>query len=70
MAGMMQMIGLGRCEQNAIDGGRKHRADKAAPSGAEAIEDRGQRRLKVTHRFRSGIERAQGIDQHDLSVEP
>ena len=50
--------------------GRNSEREERAPADVEAVMDRGQRRLQVVQRVRSGIERRQRIDQHDLPVEP
>ena len=67
---MMQMIGLGGGKQDAVDPRPEQGAEAAAAADPEAIENSGQRRLEIVQRFRSGIERRQRIDQHDLAIEP
>ena len=70
MALVVQMIGLGGGEQNAIDPRPEKTAEDRAAADAEAIENAGQRGFEIVQRFRPGIERGERIDQHDLPVEP
>ena len=70
MARMMQMIGLGRRKQNAIDPRPEQIAEQRAAADPEAIENAGERRFEIVQRFRSGVEGGERIDQHDLAIEP
>ena len=47
VARVVEMIGLGGGEQDAVDARAKDAAEPGAASGAEAIEDRGQRIFQV-----------------------
>ena len=64
------MIGLGGGEQDAVDARTEQRAEKRASADPETIENARQRRLEIVQGFRSGVERRQRIDQHDLPVQP
>ena len=64
---MMQLVGLGRGEQDAIDARAEQVAQPRAPSAAEAVEDRGQRAFEVVQRGRSRVERRRL--QRDLAAE-
>jgi hypothetical protein len=67
---MVQVIGLGRGEQNAIDLRPEQRAEQRAAADPEAIENSGQRRLEVDEGLRPRVERGEGIDQNHLAVKP
>ena len=67
---VMQMVGLGRGDQDAVDAAREQVGEEAAAAGPEAAEDLGHRALEIGHRAGAGIERLHGVDQHDLAVEP
>jgi len=67
---MVQMVGLGGGEQDAVDSRPKQTAEQRAAPDPETIQDSGQRRLEVVQRFRSGVERRQRIDQNDLAIKP
>ena len=70
VARMMQMVGLGRREQDAVDAGAEDRGEARGASGAERAHDVGQRVLEIAERGRAGVERGEGVDQHDLPIEP
>ena len=67
---VMQMIGLGRGEQDPVDAGTEDRGEVRRASGAEGAHDVGERILEILDRRRAGIERRERVDQHDLPVEP
>ena len=68
--GVVQLVGLGRGEQDLVGARLEQRAEPAAPPDPEAVEDRDHRILQVAHRLRPGVERGEQIDQHDLAVKP
>ena len=70
VARMMQMVGLGRREQDAVDAGAEDRGEARGASGAERAHDVGQRVLEIAERGRAGVERGERVDQHDLPIEP
>ena len=70
MAGMMQMVGLGRREQDAVDARAEHRRKQRRAAGAKGLQHFGQRVFEIAHRRRAGIQRRQRVDEHDLPVEP
>ena len=70
MAFVVQMVGLGRGDQDAVDAAREKVGQETAAAGAEAGEDFGHRAFEVGHRAGPGIQRLHGVDQHDLPVEP
>ena len=51
MARMMQMIGLGRGEQDAVDARPEQAGEKRAASDVEAIQDAGERGLEIMQRL-------------------
>ena len=67
---MVQMIGLGRGEQDAVDPRPEQAAEQRAAADPEAIENSGKRGFEIVQRFRSGVERRERIDQHDLAIQP
>ena len=70
MARMVQMVGLCRREQDAVDAGAEDRGEPRGSSGAEGAHDVGERILEIGDRGRAGVERRKGVDQNDLPVEP
>ncbi len=70
MAGMMQMVRLGRGEQDAVDARPEQAGEKRAAADAEAIENAGKGCFEIVQRLRSGVERGERIRQHDLAIKP
>ena len=70
VARMMQMVGLGRREQDAVDARAEDRGEPRGAAGAEGAHDFGERVLEIGERGRAGVQRRQRVDQHDLPVEP
>ena len=66
----MQVVGLGRGKQNAVDARTDQRAEQRAPSDAEAFEDRRHRGFEVMQGIGAGVEGGERVDQHDLAIEP
>jgi len=64
VGGMVQLIGLGRCEQDPVRTGRKQRTEPTAAPDSETVEHRHHGVLQVAHGLGSGVERSQHIDQH------
>ena len=69
VADVVEMVGLGGGEQDAVDARAEDRAQRRGAPGAEGAQHLGQRVFEIAHRRRAGIERAERIDQHDLAVE-
>ena len=69
VARMVDVVGLGRGEQDAVDPLAENGGEPAIRAGTETIQDRPQRPLKVGNRGISRIHRAEHIDQHDLPVQ-
>ena len=55
MVRMVQVIGLGGGEQDAVGARPQQRAQEGLSPDREAFEQRLERGLQVAHRFRSGI---------------
>ena len=66
---VVEVVGLGRGEEDAVDPPRDQAGQPAGPAEAEGGEDVGERRLEVGDRRRSGVQRLERVDQHDLAVE-
>ena len=66
----MQMVGLGRREQDAVDARPEQAREDRAAADAEAVENAGQRGFEIVQRLGAGVERGERIDQHDLAIEP
>ena len=56
MAGMVQMIGLGGGEQDAVDPRPEQMAEEGAAADPKAIQDAGKRGFEIVQRFRPGVE--------------
>ena len=67
---MMQMVGLGRREQDAVDAWSEDRSEIGRASGAEGAHDFGQRILEILDRSGAGIECGERVDEDDLPIEP
>ena len=67
---VVQMVGLGRGEQDAVDARAEDRGERRGAAGAKRAHHLGQRVFEIAHRRRAGIQRAERVDQHDLPVEP
>ncbi len=70
MAGVVDMIGLGRGEEDAIDAAREGAEEGMGLALAEAGEDGGERGFEIGDGGRAGIEGAQRVDEDDLAIEP
>ena len=70
VVGVVDVIGLGRREDDAVDPPRQDGGEPARLAGTEGGEHVGERRLKIAERRRPGIQRREHVDQHDLPVEP
>ena len=70
MAFVMEWVRLGRGDQDAVDPAREKVGEDAAAPRPETGEDLRQRTLEVGHGAGTGVQRLQGVDQHDLAVEP
>ena len=70
MARVMEMIGLGRGEHDAVDARREQARPQAVRSGPEAVEDLGHGAFEVGDRRLAAVQRGEHVDQHDLPVEP
>ncbi len=66
----MQVIGLGRGEQDAVDAPAEDRREPRVGAGAERGQDVGHRRAQVLDRARAVVDGAERVDQHHLPVEP
>ena len=66
---VMELVGLGGGEQDAVDAARHQTGQPVGAAEPEGGEDRGKRGLEVGDRGRSGVQRGQRVDQHDLPVE-
>ena len=69
VADVMQMVGLGRREQDTVDARSDDRGEARSAPGAERLQHLGQRVFQIVHRRGAGIERPERVDQHDLPVE-
>ncbi len=69
VVGVVQMVGLGRGEQDAVDARPEDRAEPRGAAGAEGVHHAVERGLEIAQRRRAGIQRAEQVDQHDLPVE-
>ena len=68
--GVVQMVGLGGGEEDAVDAAAEDRRQPGARPGAEAGEDLGHRGAQVLDRARAVVDGAERVDQHHLPVEP
>ena len=67
---VVQVIGLRRGDEDAVDAAREEVGEEIAVSLPEAAQNLGQRPLEVGHGAGAGIHCLHGVDQHDLAVEP
>ena len=67
---MVDVVGLGGGDEDAVDATREPAGQDAAAPRPEAGQDLRQRPLEVGHGRGPGIERLHGVDQDDLPVEP
>ena len=70
MAGVVDVIGLGRGEEHFFDPRREQAGEPGIATDREGRERLAERRLEIGKRCRAGIERRQRVDEHDLPVEP
>ena len=70
MLAVVQVVGLGRGEEDAVDAPAEDRRQPRVPAGAEAGEDLGHRGAQVLDRARPVVDGAERVDQHHLPVEP
>ena len=70
MLGVVQVVGLGRGEQDAFDPPRAQKlAQPACAAGAEGRQDVGHGAAHVLDRLGALMDRAQDVDQHHLAVD-
>ena len=67
--GVVQVVGLGGGEEDAVDAAAEDRREPGARAGAEAGEDLGHGGAQVLDRARAVVDGAERVDQHDLTVE-
>ena len=69
VAGVVQVIGLGGREQQAVDAARQDGRQPGVRAGPEALQDALDGALQVGERARPAIDGGERVDQHDLAVE-
>ena len=66
---VVEVVGLGRGEENTVDPPGDETGQPASPADAEGGKDRGERGFEIGERRRSGVQRLQRVDENDLAVE-
>ena len=67
---VVQVVGLGGGEEDAVDAAAEDGREPGARAGAEAGEDLGHGGAQVLDGARAVVDGAERVDQHDLPVEP
>ena len=70
VARVVQMIGLGRRKQDAVDLRTKQCGHEARAARAKRDEDFRQRGFEIAHGGWAGVQRRQRVDQNDLAIQP
>ena len=66
---VVQVVGLGGGEEDAVDAAAEDRREPGARAGAEAGEDLGHGGAQVLDGARAVVDGAERVDEHDLAVE-
>src|SRR5690242_2060627 len=66
----MKMVRLGGGQKYLINSRAQQRAQKCLSPSLEAIEYLLKRMFKIKECIWTGVDRGQGVDQHDLPIEP
>ena len=69
--GVVEVVGLGGREEDAFDAFAEEKLRKErVPARAEGRQDVGHGEAEVVDRAGAGVDRAKGIDEDDLPVDP
>ena len=67
---LVEMVGLGGGEHDAVDARGEQARPQAVRPGSETFEDLGHGALEIGHGGLTAVQRREHVDQHDLAIEP